>query len=119
MHCQRTVRRVSIALFFVLIAALTASAQTAQNTSQLGRIEFPTSGSAEAQQHFLRGVAAMHSFWYEEVLEAFRAATKADPTFAMGYWDEAMTYNHPIWQQADANLPEMREARQYAQVSLR
>lgn len=102
MHRQRTFRRVSFALLFALIAALAASAQTAQNTSQLGRIEFPTSGPAEAQQHFLRGVAAMHSFWYEEALEAFRAATKADPTFAMGYWGEAMTYNHPIWQQQDA-----------------
>ncbi len=74
-----------------------ASAQT----SQLGRIDFPTSGSREVQGDFLRGVAALHSFWYEEALEAFQSATKADPDFAMGYWGEAMTYNHPIWLQQD------------------
>lgn len=69
--------------------------------SQLGQIQFPTSGSGAAQEHFLRGVAAMHSFWYEEALEEFRAATKADPPFAMGYWGEAMAHNHPIWRQQD------------------
>ncbi len=81
----------------MFIAASSALAQT----SRLGRIDFPTSGSHEAQEHFLRGVAALHSFWYEEALEAFQAATKADPGFAMGYWGEAMTYNHPIWLQQD------------------
>jgi hypothetical protein len=69
--------------------------------SQLGKVEFPTSGSDHAQSHFLRGVAALHSFWYEEALEAFRAATKADPDFMMGYWGEAMAHNHPIWKEQD------------------
>lgn len=68
---------------------------------QLGRVNFPNSGSPQAQESFLRGVAALHSFWYEEALEAFQAATKADPDFAMGYWGEAMTYNHPLWGQED------------------
>src|SRR6185369_8900851 len=69
--------------------------------SQLGRVEFPTSGSKEAQAHFLRGLAALHSFWYEEALEAFRESTKVDPDFAMGYWGEAMTHNHPLWSEQD------------------
>ncbi len=69
--------------------------------SKLGSIDFPTSGSAHAQSHFLRGVAALHSFWYEEALEAFREAKKADPDFLMGYWGEAMAYNHPIWKEQD------------------
>ncbi|HEU5131676.1 MAG TPA: hypothetical protein VFT26_06215, partial [Pyrinomonadaceae bacterium] len=69
--------------------------------SKLGRVEFPTSGSKEAQAAFLRGLAALHSFWYEEALEAFRESTKVDPDFAMGYWGEAMTYNHPLWSEQD------------------
>ncbi len=69
--------------------------------SQLGRVEFPTSGSAKAQASFLRGLAALHSFWYEEALEAFQESTKIDPDFAMGYWGEAMTYNHPLWSEQD------------------
>lgn len=77
--------------------ALSISAQE----SQLGRVEFPTSGSPKAQAHFLRGLAALHSFWYEEALEAFRESTKIDPDFAMGYWGEAMTCNHPLWSEQD------------------
>jgi tetratricopeptide (TPR) repeat protein len=69
--------------------------------SQLGRVEFPTSGSPQAQAHFLRGLAALHSFWYEEAVEAFRESTKVDPDFMMGYWGEAMTHNHPLWSEQD------------------
>ncbi|HBP89055.1 MAG TPA: hypothetical protein DD706_15315 [Nitrospiraceae bacterium] len=64
---------------------------------QLGSIEFPASGSTEAHPHFLRGVAALHSFWYEEAIDAFRRATTIDPNFVMGYWGEAMANNHPVW----------------------
>ena len=69
----------------------------------LGKIDFPTSASPAAQEHFLRGVAALHSFWYEEALEAFQAATKAEPAFALGYWGEAMAHNHPLWNEQDAD----------------
>jgi tetratricopeptide (TPR) repeat protein len=69
--------------------------------SQLGKVDFPTTGSPKAQEHFLRGLAALHSFWYEEASEAFRAATAADPDFMMGYWGEAMALNHPLWSEQD------------------
>lgn len=69
--------------------------------AQFGVIQFPTSGSEGAQAHFIRGVAALHSFEYAEALEAFRAATRMDPEFAMGYWGEAMAHNHPIWEEQD------------------
>ncbi|MFN2407147.1 MAG: tetratricopeptide repeat protein, partial [Pyrinomonadaceae bacterium] len=72
----------------------------AQDT-KLGRVDFPTSGSPAAQAHFLRGLAALHSFWYEEALEAFRESTKAEPDFMMGYWGEAMAHNHPLWSEQD------------------
>lgn len=79
----------------VIVAEVNLSAQ------ELGRVEFQTSGSKEAQAHFLRGLAALHSFWYEEAAEAFRESTKVDPDFQMGYWGEAMTYNHPLWSEQD------------------
>jgi hypothetical protein len=96
--------------------AITASAQHSQS-SALSQVDFPTSGSEAAQAHFLRGVAALHSFWYEEALEAFREATKVDPGFVMGYWGEAMAHNHPLWNEQDterrtrgsARLPETGE----------
>ena len=86
-------------LLAVLIAALTVSVSA--QSSQLGKVEFPTSGSEKAQAHFLRGLAALHSFWYEEALEAFREATKIEPDFMMGYWGEAMSHNHPLWSEQD------------------
>src|SRR5215204_360019 len=89
----------ALLLSTVLIVTLPLSVK-AQDT-QLGRVEFQTSGSPAAQAHFLRGVAALHSFWYEEALEAFREATKTDPDFMMGYWGEAMTHNHPLWTEQD------------------
>jgi tetratricopeptide (TPR) repeat protein len=67
----------------------------------LGSLIFPTSGRAEAQPAFLRGVLLLHSFEYEPAAEAFREAQAADPDFAMAFWGEAMTYNHPLWGQQD------------------
>ncbi len=90
-----------LAILLAILPAISAFAQTSPSKSQLGTIDFPTSGSPQAQYQFLRGVAAMHSFWYEEAVEAFQASTKLDPSFAMGHWGEAMAYNHPIWAQQD------------------
>ena len=104
-------RRLLIIVVVVAGFVLNVSAQE----SQLGRVEFPTSGSEKAQPHFLRGLAALHSFWYEEALDAFRESTKVEPDFAMGYWGEAMTYNHPLWSEQDltaarAVLAKMKES---------
>jgi tetratricopeptide (TPR) repeat protein len=80
----------------------TAPAVLAQAPQQeLGTIAFPTSGSAAAQDDFIRGVLLLHSFEYEPAAEAFRAAQQQDPDFAMAYWGEAMSYNHPLWAQQD------------------
>ena len=101
-----SLRRASLRTLFALCVSLSfAVAAFAQATpkSALGQIDFPTSGSRAAQEHFLRGVAALHSFWYEEALEAFQEATKVDPDFMLGYWGEAMAHNHPLWNEQDAD----------------
>src|SRR5262245_41184330 len=64
---------------------------------KLGTVNFPISCSQPAQARFLRGVAALHSFWYPVALEEFRESTKIEPDCMMGYWGEAMAHNHPIW----------------------
>jgi tetratricopeptide (TPR) repeat protein len=86
------------ALLFVI--CFTGSADAQQAT--LGKVDFPTSGSPKAQAHFLRGLAALHSFWFEEALEQFRESTKVENDFMMGYWGEAMAHNHPLWSEQDA-----------------
>jgi tetratricopeptide (TPR) repeat protein len=87
--------------FAALLCLAFTSADLAAQSPSLGKVEFPTSGSSTAHACFLRGVAALHSFWYEEAADQFRACTKAEPEFMIGYWGEAMTYNHPIWAEQD------------------
>jgi hypothetical protein len=101
MSFRRASLRTLLTLCVSLSFAVAAFAQATPQTGALGQIDFPTSGSKAAQAHFLRGVAALHSFWYEEALEAFQAATKVDPDFMLGYWGEAMAHNHPLWNEQD------------------
>ena len=74
------------------------------HAQELGTIDFPTSGSPAAQPLFIKGVLLMHSFEYDDAREAFVEAQKADPAFAMAYWGEAMTFNHPVWQRTSPDL---------------
>lgn len=95
---QKTLK-LSLASIGLIISALTLNANAQE--SQLGKVVFPTSGSEKAQVHFMRGLAALHSFWFEEALDEFRESTKVDPEFVMGHWGEAMAYNHPLWAEQD------------------
>lgn len=72
-----------------------------QAPGDLGRIDFATSGSPEAREHLLRGVLLLHSFEFGDAAEEFRQAQKIEPGFAMAYWGEAMTFNHPLWMEKD------------------
>jgi tetratricopeptide (TPR) repeat protein len=87
----------------VVVSLLAITATGRGQESQLGKVEFSTSGSEKAQVHFLRGLAALHSFWYEEALDAFRESTKVEPDFMMGFWGEAMAQNHPLWSEQDTS----------------
>jgi tetratricopeptide (TPR) repeat protein len=89
-----------LAVAVVGLAPLFPSAAEGQR-SDLGRISFENSGAVEAQGAFIDGVLLLHSFEYEDAAEAFRRAQRIDPGFALAYWGEAMTYNHPIWMQQD------------------
>ncbi len=91
---------IAISFFFLTVSAHASS-------SKLGSVDFPTSGSPEAQKLFLRGVAALHSFWYDEALQVFQEAVRIDPNFVMGYWGQAMTHNKPLWEKQ--NLEAARE----------
>jgi tetratricopeptide (TPR) repeat protein len=67
----------------------------------LGTIQFPNSGTAAAQPAFIEGVKALHSFEFDEAAALFRKARQADPGFALAYWGEALSYNHPLWAEVD------------------
>jgi tetratricopeptide (TPR) repeat protein len=69
----------------------------AQSAAPLGKISFPNSGAPAAQSDFLRGVLWLHSFGYEDAIDAFRAAQQIDPNFVLAYWGEALCFNQPVW----------------------
>jgi tetratricopeptide (TPR) repeat protein len=83
-----------------LTSAAVVSAQP-PSTPRLGAIVFPATGKPEPHRAFLEGVSWLHSFGYEQALDAFRAALKLDPGFVMASWGEAMTHNHPVWHTQD------------------
>jgi tetratricopeptide (TPR) repeat protein len=85
----------------VLALSLAATMAGAAEFADLGRIEFPNSGKPEAQEPFLRAMLMLHSFEYEDAREAFQKVQEMDPDFALAYWGEAMTHNHPLWRQTD------------------
>jgi hypothetical protein len=63
----------------------------------LGAVSFPNSGAPAAQAPFIRGVAWLHSFGYEDAIDAFQEAQKIDPSFVMAYWGEALSFDQPLW----------------------
>ena len=82
---------------FTLWSSIALVLVVAQTPGGLGRIEFPNSGSPAAQTPFLRGVALLHSFEYDDAIVAFRQAQTIAPGFAMAYWGEALCYSQPLW----------------------
>ena len=69
---------------------------------QLGTVHFPVSCTPDAQKTFEKGVALLHSFWYEEAEKTFLDAEKQDPKCAMAYWGEAMSLWHQLWDEPNA-----------------
>jgi len=62
---------------------------------------FDTGVEGEANASFLRGLALLHNFEYTRAAAAFREAQAVAPDFVMAYWGEAMTHNHPLWEEQD------------------
>ncbi len=85
----------SAAACLILLQPCRAAEQT------LGVISFENSGAPAAQADFVAGLAALHNFQYPLATRAFRSAQAADPEFALAYWGEAMSFDHPIWHEQD------------------
>ena len=90
-----------IAVTLVLVACSGSFASPGRPS--VGTVTLHNTGDASAQEDFLDGLAALHSFWYEEARDLFRSAQEADPGFALAYWGEAMTHYHPIWRSTDSS----------------
>jgi hypothetical protein len=71
------------------------------NEAQLGTVHFPSSCAAAVQRPIERGVAMLHSFWYEEAEKEFQQIEKDDPKCAIARWGLAMSLWHQLWNRPD------------------
>jgi len=77
---------------------------------QLGTVHFPVSCADSVKAEFARGVALLHSFWYEEAEKTFQEVAKDDPGCAMAHWGVAMSLWHQLWNRPDAATLKRGEA---------
>jgi tetratricopeptide (TPR) repeat protein len=90
--------RIIAAGLAAFVSCLPAAHAADQN---MGVITFENSGAPAAQADFLSGLAALHNFQYPLATRLFQRAQAADPDFALAYWGEAMTHDHPVWHEQD------------------
>ncbi len=90
-----------------LAAQMDMSEHGGKPPAHLGRVSFPSSCNAAAAPIIERGVALLHSFWYEEAGQAFRDAARADSTCAIAWWGQATSLMHPLW--APSSAQDLRE----------
>ena len=95
----------------VTVTLLFVGAPAEAQFDSVGALDFPTSGSPEAQEHFLRGVSILHSFGWKQAIAEFQAAQRIEPHFAMAYWGESLCYNHPLFGEQDGESPRQVLAR--------
>ena len=101
-------KRIAFLLVFAILFSLATLGQDdAQHhedlaPEQLGTVHFPISCVVQVQQRFERGVALLHSFWYEEAEKQFEQVAAADPHCAIAHWGIAMSYWHELWNRPDA-----------------
>jgi tetratricopeptide (TPR) repeat protein len=69
--------------------------------AQVGTVHFPSSCAASVQKSVERGVAMLHSFWYEEAEKQFVQIEKDDPQCAIARWGLAMSLWHQLWNRPD------------------
>src|SRR5580658_1481397 len=122
-------KRLACLLLFTSVFALAALAKTPPadddqehhhhedlSTAQLGTVTFPVSCDPVVRKQFERGVALLHSFWYEEAEKEFTQIAVDDPRCAMAHWGIAMSLWHQLWNNPDAKvvqrgLDEVHEAK--------
>jgi tetratricopeptide (TPR) repeat protein len=92
--------------FLALPAAAASSAApvspaTPAAAERLGTVSFAVTCVPAVQTSFVRGVALLHDFWYQEAQRQFEQIAKADPSCAMAHWGVAMSLYHQIWDRPD------------------
>jgi tetratricopeptide (TPR) repeat protein len=83
--------------FIALNHVKSATAPEPGDLRGVGKVTFPITCAPDVQSDFARGVALLHSFFYEEARRVFTSVAERDPKCTMAQWGIAMTWWHPIW----------------------
>lgn len=95
---MNTRRNIAAHLFSLSLAAASAAwahspdgadhahGKSGKPPEQLGRVSFDNSCAPAVQARFERAMALLHSFWWRESEQAFRAVLESDPTCAITTW---------------------------------
>jgi tetratricopeptide (TPR) repeat protein len=75
-----------------------AHQHTGPAPQNVGAVTFENSCAPEVQASIGRGMALLHSFWYEAVDREFRQAAGTDPACAIAWWGVAMAQWQPLWE---------------------
>ncbi len=86
-----------VSSFLPLNYAKSATAPEPGDLRGVGSVTFLITCTPDVQSDFARGVALLHSFFYEEARRVFTSVADRDPKCAMAQWGIAMTWWHPIW----------------------
>jgi tetratricopeptide (TPR) repeat protein len=111
-------------LCLMTIAAAGAAHADVPAHERLGKVEFSVSCAPSVRAPFIRGVALLHDFWYQEAQRQFEAIAASDPGCAMAHWGIAMSLFHEIWERPDDETvarawQEMQKARSPAAKTAR
>src|ERR1700693_4852552 len=102
-------KRIALLIAVLLLFGILAMADEGHHNEdltaeQLGTVNFPVSCSASVQRPFERGVALLHSFWYEEAQKQFQQIAADDPHCAMAHWGVAISLWHQLWNNPDEKV---------------
>jgi tetratricopeptide (TPR) repeat protein len=90
----------SVALCLTLFCVSGLSADQGHHPAdakqKLGTVSFPISCAPQEQKSVERGIALLHSFWFDEVQKQFEDVVQKDPLCAMAYWAEAIGLYRPL-----------------------
>ncbi len=80
-------------VFFACLIVLALTLPSLAQEDKLGKVSFPTSCDPKVQAQFERGVAMLHSFWYNAGEKIFSDVLAQDPSCAIATWGIADAFN--------------------------
>jgi hypothetical protein len=83
--------RTALAITVALSTGLSLAQPAHADDTTLGKVNFETSCSPEAQKLFNQGMLYQHSFWYRASQRTFEDVLKADSDCGIAYWGTALS----------------------------